>query len=152
MKKILKANTDEREWVIVGGILVFYLLIFIFLFFLFSLNRISLNTFLVILILFTIIYLPRFLIIYKIKNKDVIKIVEDKIQINNQIVNLNDINDYKFKENKPIIIFVYNNKIIIYKKTDFQIQTTQGIFQFSIMGEEKKNLLIEFLNNLLDKH
>ena len=81
MKECFKPNTDERPIMIIFGVLGFYFLIAGFLLYLFALHRISITTMIISVIVFTIIYIPRFLIIKKIHNKDEIKMFKITLSI-----------------------------------------------------------------------
>ena len=84
-------NIDESQNMIVLGILSFYLLVAVFIIYLFVLHRISQPAAIISLIVFTLIYIPRFLILKKLKNKDNIKILDTSIKINNTEINFSDI-------------------------------------------------------------
>ena len=122
MKERFKPNTDERPVMIILGILGFYLLITGFLLYLFALHRISISAMIISVLVFTIIYIPRFLIIKKIHNKDEIKIIDDFIMINGIGINLADICKFHVKDYKP-----------------------KEEIRFIAQGSEKIQLLKEFL-------
>ena len=76
-KDFLRANVDERPQMIVLGICLLFLLIFGFILYLFFLHRISLTSMIVSSLVFSLIYIPRFKILWKLKNKDTIKVDEN---------------------------------------------------------------------------
>ena len=76
MNNKFKPNTDERPIMIIIGIITLYILIAGFISYLYCLHRIQFIPAIISIGIFTAIYLPRLLIINKLKNKDSIKINE----------------------------------------------------------------------------
>lgn len=146
MKETLKPNVEERPELIVTGIISFYLIIEGFILYLFLMHKISILTTLVATFLFIIIYIPRFLIINKLKNMDNVKIIEEYIMINNYGIPVSEIEKYLVKESKPQMIFFISNKMIIFKEAVFMIKTSTEIKSFKVVGTEKIRLLKEFLS------
>ncbi len=148
MKEIFRPNTDEREGMIVLGILTMYFLVAGFVVFLYLLHRISLIPTVVTVLLFTLLYLPRLLIINKLRNKDRIKVLETSMLINQAEINFEDIKDFRVIKKKPSVVFVFNNSLIVYQEAEFHLLTSAGEVGFKAIGSEKIELLTEFLNNL----
>lgn len=151
MKEIFKPTTDERPIMIVMGILTLYVLIVGFILYLFFLHRITLIPTIVNTILFTLIYLPRLLIIKKLANKDIIKIVDNGININNQLIQFSQIKDFRVEEKKPAVVFFMNNSMVCFYEAKFHLRLNNGQTSFSAIGSEKIQLLKEFLTRLLNK-
>lgn len=149
MSKILKPENEERPIMIFCGIMALYLLILGFIVYLFLLNRLTLSTATISGIIFTIIYIPRFLILNKLTRKDNVKIVDEYLMINTEGIHLPEIEDYRVKEAKPQIIFFINNKMVVYQEAEFYLKTQNGQISFKIVGSEKINLLKEFLDNII---
>ena len=145
MKDKLKPNIDERPLMIVLGVIVLYLLIDFFIVYLFCLYRISLITMLISTVIFTLIYLPRFLIIYKLKTKDKIQIIDDFIMINDVGIAFSDISDVRVEAEKPQVVFFINNKMIIFQQAKFYVKLKNDTISFTVIGGEKIKLLEEFL-------
>ena len=145
-------NTTESPLMIVLGVMVLYLLIIGFIIYLFFLHRITLISTIISSILFTLIYLPRLFIIKKLANKDIIKIVDNGININNQLIPFSQITDFRVEEKKPAVIFIiYGGKTIYYNEAKFYLKLNNGQISFSAIGSEKIQLLKEFLSRLLNK-
>lgn len=151
MKERFKPSTDERPIMIVLGILGFYFLISGFLLYLFALHRISISAMIITVTVFTIIYIPRFLIIKKIHNKDEIKIIDDFIMINGIGINLADICKFNVKDYKPKVVFFMNNKMIVFNESEFRLLTSKEEIRFIAQGSEKIQLLKEFLTITIKK-
>lgn len=149
MSKILKPENEERPIMIFCGIMALYLLILGFIVYLFLLNRLTLSTATISGIIFTIIYIPRFLILNKLTRKDNVKIIDEYLMINTEGIHLSEIEDYRVKEAKPQIIFFINNKMVVYQEAEFYLKTQNGQISFKIVGSEKINLLKEFLDNII---
>lgn len=149
MSKILKPETEERPIMIFCGIMALYLLILGFIAYLFLLNRLTFFTAAISGIIFTIIYIPRFLILNKLTRKDNVKIVDEYLMINTEGIHLSEIENYRVKEAKPQIIFFINNKMVVYQEAEFYLKTQTGQISFKIVGSEKINLLKEFLDNII---
>ena len=150
MKKIFKPTTDERPIMIVMGILALYLLIVGFILYLFFLHRITLLPTIIGVITCTLIYLPRLLIIKKLAHKDIIKIVDNGININNQLIPFSQIQDFRVEEKKPAVVFFMNNSMVCYYEAKFHLKLNNGQISFSAIGSEKIQLLKEFLTQLLN--
>lgn len=150
MKEIFKPTTDERPIMIVMGILALYLLIVGFILYLFFLHRITLLPTIIGVITCTLIYLPRLLIIKKLAHKDIIKIVDNGININNQLIPFSQIQDFRVEEKKPAVVFFMNNSMVCYYEAKFHLKLNNGQISFSAIGSEKIQLLKEFLTQLLN--
>lgn len=142
-------NIDESQNMIVLGILSFYLLVAVFIIYLFVLHRISQPAAIISLIVFTLIYIPRFLILKKLKNKDNIKILDTSIKINNTEINFSDIENYRVEEKKPVVVFFMYSKMVIFQEAIFYLKLPDGQISFMAIGSEKISLLKEFFNELL---
>lgn len=149
MKEYLKANIDENPNMIIMGIFCLYLLIAGFIAYLYFLHRITLLPSIISIIIFSIIYIPRFLIIKKLKNKDKIEIIDDYIMINGIGINFDDITDFKVQEFKPQVVFFLNNKMIVFNEAKFHLKLTKEQISFTVIGSEKINLLKEFLSKVI---
>ncbi len=152
MKDFVKPKTEEREPMIVLGILTLYFLIAGFVFYLYFLHRIPLYAAGIINLLFTFIYLPRFFLINKLKNKDKIQIVEQSIFINGSEINFSEISDLRVEKHKPVVIFFFNNKMIIFQEAFFHLKTSRGEIRFNVIGSEKIELLKEYLREIIKQH
>ena len=142
-------NKDENRTMIVLGILFFYILVLAFIIYLCFLHRITEMTAIISIIIFTLIYLPRFLIIKKIKYKDTIKILDNSIKINNIEIPFSEITDFHADEKKPQVVFFLNSKMIVFYEAIFHLKLTSGQISFIAIGSEKISLLKEFFNELL---
>lgn len=144
-------NTDEREGMIIFGIIVFYLLVVGFFVFLRALGRISNVALLCSLLIVTLVYLPRFLIIKKIKDKDIIRIGDSSIFINGNETSFDDIADYRVKEKKPQVVFAVSNNLVVYKEAEFalRLKSSDVPIIFRAIGEEKIRLLKDFFDSIL---
>lgn len=142
-------NIDESQNMIVLGVLSFYLLVAVFIIYLFVLHRISQPAAIISLIVFTLIYIPRFLILKKLKNKDNIKILDTSIKINNTEINFSDIENYRVEEKKPVVVFFMYSKMVIFQEAIFYLKLPDGQISFMAIGSEKISLLKEFFNELL---
>lgn len=142
-------NIDESQNMIVLGILSFYLLVAVFIIYLFVLHRISQPAAIISLIVFTLIYIPRFVILKKLKNKDNIKILDTSIKINNTEINFSDIENYRVEEKKPVVVFFMYSKMVIFQEAIFYLKLPDGQISFIAIGSEKISLLKEFFNELL---
>ena len=142
-------NIDESQSMIVLGILSFYLLVAVFIIYLFVLHRISQPAAIISLIVFTLIYIPRFLILKKLKNKDNIKILDTSIKINNTEINFSDIENYRVEEKKPVVVFFMYSKMVIFQEAIFYLKLPDEQISFMAIGSEKISLLKEFFNELL---
>ena len=151
MKEIFKPTTDERPIMIVMGILALYLLVVGFILYLFFLHRITLIPTIINVILFTLIYLPRLIIIKKLAYKDIIKIIDNGININNQLIPFSQIKDFRVEEKKPAVVFFMNNSMVCYYEAKFHLKLNNGQTSFFAIGSEKIQLLKEFLIRLLNK-
>ncbi len=151
MKEIFKPNTEESPAMIVTGIVIMYLLIIGFIIYLYFLNRITTLIMLSSIIIFTLLYLPRLLIIKKIIKKDEIKIIENFIMINGTGIELSDIKNFTTEIQKPKVIFFINNKMIIFQQAKFCLKLPNEEITFTAIGSQKIQLLTEFLNNIVKK-
>ena len=142
-------NIDESQNMIVLGILSFYLLVAVFIIYLFVLHRISQPAAIISLIVFTLIYIPRFLILKKLKNKDNIKILDTSIKINNTEINFSDIENYRVEEKKPVVVFFMYSKMVIFQEAIFYLKLPDGQISFMAIESKKISLLKEFFNELL---
>lgn len=149
MKNCNYKNTDESPMMIVLGIVGFYLLVIVFILYLYFLHRISLLASLIGVVLFSLIYLPRFMILKKLKYKDVIKILDNSIQINDINVKFSEIEDYRVEEKKPQVIFFMNSKMVLFQEAVFHLKLINGEITFNAIGSEKIKLLKSFFDELL---
>ena len=108
-------STDEREGMIILGIIIFYVLLVGFVIFLWVLGRMSQTVMLCVAGVITLIHLPRFLIINKIHKKDRIRISESSIFVNDKEISFNEIEDYRVWEGKPQVVFALSNNLVVYK-------------------------------------
>ena len=145
---MLKPNQEERIFMIIIGIIAFYAVIAGFIGYLYLLHKISAFMMLIIIGVFTLIYLPRFWIIYEIKNADKLKVIEDFFMINGVGVSFSDIKNFGIREYKPQVIFFLNNKMIVYQKADFCIERPKEKIEFTLIGSEKIKLMKEFLKRI----
>ena len=150
MKNLSKVNTEERPQMIILGVLTLYFLICGFILYLNLLHRIVLSTTLISCGIFTILYLPQFLILKKLKNKDKIKIIDNFLLINGIGIAFADIVDFKVSEHKPKVIFFFNNRMIVFKEAIFHIRTNVEEFHFNVIGTEKIQLLKQYLENTIE--
>lgn len=148
MKTDFKPSTDETQFMIILGIIIFYLIVTGFVLYLYLLSRITIVSTIISIIVFTVIYLPRLNIIKKINNKDQIKILDDSILINTHTIKFSDIEDFRTSDKKPQVVFFINNKMIVFNETTFHLKLRYGEMSFSAIGSEKIKLLKEFLSNL----
>ena len=144
-------STDEREGMIILGIIIFYILIAGFVVFLWCLGRISLTVMLCSVGVVSLIYLPRFLIIRKVQNKDKIKVLDSSILVNGEEIAFDEIVDYKVFEHKPQVVFAISNNLIVYKDAKFllKLKTRDEPVQFYAIGTEKIRLLKEFFESII---
>ena len=149
MKEYLKANIDENPNMIIMGIICLYLLIAGFIAYLYFLHRITLLATIISIIIFSIIYIPRFLIIKKLNNKDKIEIIDDYIMINGIGINFEDIKDFKVQELKPQVVFFLNSKMIVFNEAKFHLKLTNEQISFMVIGSKKIELLKEFLAKII---
>lgn len=147
MKEKFKPSIDEQPGMIISGILGLYLLVEFFIVYLYSLHRINLTVTLVSSFVFTLIYLPRFLILNKLKNKDKIQIVDEFLMINDIGIALADIEDFRTEIEKPQVVFFINNKMIVFQQAKFFLKLKNGTTSFTVVGGEKIKLLEEFLKS-----
>lgn len=142
-------NADENPIMIVLGILCLYFLVVVFIIYLSLLHRISTPAAVASTIIFSVIYIPRFWILKKLKSKDIIKISENSIQINNIEVGFSEIEAYWVEEKKPQVIFFLNSKMVIFQEAIFHLKLTNGGISFNAIGSEKISLLKSFLDELI---
>lgn len=150
MKERFKPDTDERPCMIILGILGFYFLITGFLLYLYALHRISIVATVISVVVFTLIYIPRFWIIKKIYTKDDIKIIDDFIMINGIGINFSEIRKFKVKDFNPKVVFFLNNKMVVFNESEFRLLTAKEEIRFMAQGSEKIQLLKEFLTLSLE--
>lgn len=151
MKEFLKSNIDERPSMIILGILSLYFLITGFILYLYFLHRIPTIPAVISILAISIIYIPRFLIIKKLNNKDKIEIIDNYIMINGVGINFDDISDFQVKEKKPQVVFFINNKMIVFKEATFYLRLEKEQISFSVIGTEKIRLLNELLHKVVNK-
>lgn len=149
MKDKFKPVTDENPMMIVLGIIAFYGLIAGFIFYLYFIHRITLIPAILSILIFTIIYLPRFWIIKKLQTKDNIKILEDSIIINGYSIPFSQIKDFRTEDKKPQVVFFLNNKMVVFAECKFYLRLENGQTEFTAIGTEKIRLLKEFLHSLI---
>ena len=144
-------STDEREGMIVFGIIIFYVLLVSFVVFLKFLGRISLTAAIISAVVITLIYIPRFLIIRKLKYKDIIRISESSVIVNNREIPFDDIEDYHVAESKPQVVFAISNNLVVYKDAKFlmKLKSEPEPFMFTAIGSEKIQLLKEFFDSII---
>lgn len=160
MNKFFKPSIDERPIMIILGILILYFLICGFVFYLYLLHRITIIPTVVCVFIFTMVYLPRLFIIKKIINKDIIKIVDSGININNRFIQFSQIQDFRVEEKKPAVVFFMNNNMIVFNEARFYLKINPNTsssemeisqISFNAIGSEKIQLLKEFLSRILNK-
>ncbi len=151
MKEFFKPETDERPGMIILGIFMFYFLIAGFILYLFFLHRINLSWAVGALVVFTLAYLPRFIIIRRLLDKDEIQILDDCILINGNGIYFDEIVDFRVKQSQPAVVFFMNNKMVVYNYAKFRLRLTNGEVGFNAFGTEKIELLREFFNKLLGR-
>lgn len=149
MNEFLKSNTAESEGMIIAGIFALYFLVEGFVLYLFFLRRIPCLWTLVLCFVITLIYIPRFIILKKIFNKDIIKIEDDGILINSSKILFSEIKDFRVEEAKPKVIFFINNKMILFNEAKFRLRLNSSEVDFVAIGSEKIRLLQNFLEELL---
>lgn len=140
----MKPSTDESPDMIILGIILVYILFVGFFVYLYFLHRISIIPTFIISLIFTVLYIPRFKIISKIRNKADIKVEPTKIYVNNQCVEFSQILDYKIIEKNPVAIFFISNKMIVFNEAEVHLKTTNNEIVFTVIGHEKIKLLKEF--------
>ncbi len=150
MKDKFKPIANENQTMIVLGILALYGLITGFIIYLYLLHRITIIPCILSTFVFTLIYLPRLLIIRKLKNKDEIKILKDSILINNKQIKFEEIKDFRTAEKKPQVIFFISNKMVVFQECKFYLRLTNEQTDFTAIGTEKIKLLKEFFNNIIN--
>lgn len=148
MKEVFKPETEERPGMIILGIIVFYLLISGFILYLFFLHRISLLWVVCSLVIFTLIYLPRFFIIWQLLSKDEIQILDDCILINGEGIYFSDVVGFRVEKSKPAVVFFMNNKMVVFNRARFYLRMKTGEVMFNVVGGEKIRLMGEFFNQL----
>ncbi len=144
--------TDESPISIIISILLLYGLIEGFFFYLYALKRISIVIFLICSVVFFIIYIPRFLIINKLRYKDDIKVTDYSIVINNnREIFFDKISDYRVDEGKSQVLFFFNYKMVVYKTATFHLKVRDRVESFDVFGTQKIELIKEFLDDLLER-
>lgn len=149
MKENNLKNVDENPIMIILGVLVFYLIVVFFIFYLVFLHRITPLAGIISEIVFSLIYLPRFLILKRIKTKDVIRINDNSIGINGENILFSEIEAYKVDEKKPQVVFFMNYKMIVFYYAIFYLKLKNGQISFNAIGSEKIALLKNFFDELL---
>jgi hypothetical protein len=142
----MKPSTDESPEMIIVGIVLLYILVVGFVLYLFFLHRISIIPTSLVSIIFTILYVPRFKIINKLRKKDDIKVNDTGIYINNKFIAFNEILDYKIIDKNPVAIFFISNKMIVFNEAEMHIKTRNEEISFTIIGGEKIRLLKDFFH------
>ena len=150
MEVNMRAEKDERPPMIILGVVVVYLLIFGFITYLSFLKKIHPVLAVAAIIIFTVIYLPRFMIIRKLfTEKDKVEIIEDYIMINGVGYNFSDIGNYRIRQHKPVAVFYLNNKMIVFNEAEFFLYLQDECVCFTVIGSEKIELLKEYMENTL---
>lgn len=149
MNKYFKANIDERPAMIALGIFTLYALVAGFVLYLLFLHRISTLSAILWIVGISLIYTPRFIILFKLNKKDKIEIIEDYLMINGEGINLADIKKFRVKESKPQIIFFMNARMIMFQEAEFHLLLSKGEISFKAIGSEKIKLLKEFLHTVV---
>ncbi len=151
MKENFRPNIEERPVMIILGIVAFYSLIEFFAVYLLFLHRISLLVFVLVTVIFTAIYLPRFLIINKLKKQDEVKIIGEYLMINGIGIPLTEIQNFNVEKRKPVVVFFMSNKMVVFNCAIFRIKLHKETISFSVIGSEKTQLLEEFLGSYVKK-
>ena len=149
MKEFLKSNIDETPSMIILGIILLYLLAAGFVSYLAFLHRLTILNAEIIIVIFTLMYIPRFLIIKKLLKKDEVKIIENYIMINGVGIDLSEIQDFRIEASKPQVVFFINNKMLVFYHAKFYLKLPAEEIAFSVIGSAKIQLLKEFLQQLL---
>lgn len=144
-------NAEENQTLIILGILGFYLLVMFFILYMFLLHRFSFFIMILSSIIFSLIYIPRFLIIKKILKKDLIKVLDNSLLINGQSISFSDILDYQVCIKNPKVVFFVASKMVVYNEAIFHLKLRDKIVSFCIIGNEKILLVKAFLDELLEK-
>lgn len=151
MKENFRPNIEERPVMIILGIVIFYFLIEFFAVYLLFLHRINLLVFVLVTMIFTLIYLPRFLIIKKLKKQDEIKIIGEYLMINGIGIPLAEILDFNVEKKKPVVVFFMSNKMVVFNCAIFYIKLRKETLSFRVIGSEKTQLLEEFFKSYVKK-
>ncbi len=141
-------TTEERPGIIITGIIILYLLISGFIAYLYFLHKIPFIPAMTVILIFSVLYIQRFIIIYKLLKHDNVKIIDNFLMINGVGVDFYDIKSFGTREYKPQVIFFFNNKMVVYNEADFCIKTPHEQFEFKIIGSEKIQLMKEFLKQI----
>lgn len=144
-----KPETEERAGMIITGVLLFYLLVVGFVYYFYFMGKLPSIALWVIVLAFTAIYCPRFLIIKKLYLKDIVKVEDDGILVNGNKYEFSKIQNFEVYKKKPVIVFFLNNKAVVYNEADFILNLKNRTIKFTVTGSEKAELLKEYLNNLL---
>ncbi len=148
-RKMKEIQTEERPTIIICAVLCVYALLTSFAAYFYLLHRISLSAFIFLFIVITLVYLPRFAIIYKLKKPDEVKIIENYIMINGCGIDINDIVHFGINKAKPKVIFFMNNRMVVFNEAKFCIRTGCEEIEFCVFGEEKINLLKNYLTQII---
>ena len=152
----MKPEIEENPVFIVIAIILLYMLIIGFVGYFYYMGKMSMTLCLTVCTIFTAIYLPRFIIIWKIYKKDLIKITDNNLLINNLQILLSNIINFAIKKEKPVVIFFMNNKMIVYNEAIFTLKIKSNeaftYFEFKAIGSEKIELLKSFLNEITSKN
>ena len=145
--------TDDSPSMIILGVLFFYVLIIGFAYYFYFMGKISTLALLIIVLIFTAAYIPRFLVVYKVIKKDEIKIEDDAMVINGKKYKFIDISDFRIIKHKPVVVFFISNRAIVYNQTDFvlKLKTPSNEIKFTVINSEKANLLTEYLRNVISQ-
>ena len=92
------------------------------------------------------------MLINKLKNKDKIQVLEDYIMVNGKSVYFTDIIEFRVEDRKPVVVFFFNNKMIIFQEAVFHLRTTCGEIHFNVIGSEKTELLKEYLTEIIKRY
>lgn len=151
-KDYLQPQKDERPVMIITGIWTLYIILICFLAYLCFLHRISVAAAIIGCIVVTLLHIPRFLMLKKLKLSPQVKVNDDNMTINSEVINFWEIKNFASREYKPHIIFFLNNRMVIFQQTDFIINTASGDFSFTIIGSEKANLLKDLLTKIKERN
>lgn len=144
-------NAEENQTLIILGVLGFYFLVVFFILYMFLLHRFSLLTTVLSVVVFSGIYFPRFWIIKKVLKKDVIKVFDNSIYVNEQNIEFSEILDYRVEDKKPQVVFFVASKMVVFNESVFYLKLKDKTISFTAIGSEKISLLKSFFDELLKK-